>query len=168
MHADAFAEAFPLLSGRAYALAYRLIGSRCEAEEVAQEAMVRAYLKWGDLKPGCPEAWVCTVVTHLVVDRGRWLARRRRMWLPREFSPDTEAYAIQRLELRTALASLSRRQQEVAVLRWFEGISDEDAALTLGMSVGAVKQHAARACRRLRHVLRPVDDKGDDARVRAS
>lgn len=52
-----------------------------------------------------------------------------------------------------ALRTLSRRQQEVLVLRYYSDLSEADIATTLGMSRGAVKSHAHRGLAALRAAL---------------
>ncbi|MBV8984315.1 MAG: SigE family RNA polymerase sigma factor, partial [Acidimicrobiia bacterium] len=62
-----FEEAFDGLYGVAYRVAYRLTGERAEAEDVAQEALARAYSRWRRVD-GYAEAWVSKVSANLAVD----------------------------------------------------------------------------------------------------
>lgn len=68
---DGFAEAFDDLYACAYQQAYKLLGDRAEAEDLAQEACTRACLRWKRLDN--PQAWVAHVTTNLAFDRFRRL-----------------------------------------------------------------------------------------------
>ena len=63
-----------------------------------------------------------------------------------------EADAVQRLDVVRALRRLSRRQQEVVVLHYLEGLSDEDVSEMLGVTVSTVKTHLGRALSALRRL----------------
>lgn len=59
-----FDGAFPALFSSAYRVAFRILGSHEDAEDVAQEAVARSYVRWHRLA-GRPEPWVVTVSTNL-------------------------------------------------------------------------------------------------------
>jgi RNA polymerase sigma factor (sigma-70 family) len=63
------------------------------------------------------------------------------------------ASLVDHVELRRALAKLSKRQREVVVLRHLAGFSERETALALGCSNGTVKQHASRGLATLRDLL---------------
>jgi RNA polymerase sigma factor (sigma-70 family) len=150
-----FREAFPLLHVRAYQAAFRLLGDRAAAEDVAQEALTRAYTHWARLDER-REGWVVTTAVNIVLDG----FRRDRRW--RRFHADTAATLptsvddddqTQRLDLQRMLAALPRRQRRVAVLRYLEDRPVREVAELLGCSTGTVKRHAARAAATLRTAL---------------
>lgn len=155
--------AFAELHARAYATAYKLLGDRAEAEDVAQEALARAYLHWAKVSGYAP-AWVVRVSSNLAI--GSWRKRRRLVHEAdgRERERETDAVADgvgatstdlpDHLELRAALASLPGRQREVVVLRHLAGFSERETAQALGCSAGSVKQHSTRGLAALRHRLR--------------
>jgi len=148
-----FEDRFDALAAVAYRVAHRLLGDREDAEDVAQEALARAYARWPSVA-GHAEAWVARVATNLAI--GRYRTRRRRgVDLPpsgREGhgAGAADALAIDRLGLVDALRRLPRRQREVLVLRYLADLTEQDVADALGTSVGTVKQHAHRATTRLR------------------
>ena len=79
------AETFETLRGRLFGLAYRMLGSRAEAEDIVQEA----YVRWHQADRAAidsPEAWLVTVTTRLSLDRLRRLKTEREayvgQWLP--------------------------------------------------------------------------------------
>ena len=149
-----FEEAFEDLYARAYGVAYQLLGRRSEAEDVAQETLARAFVRWRKIR-GYAEAWVVRVAGNLAIDA--W--RRRRSAV--DTDADTERRGAtapgpdgQRVDLHRALDSLSRRQREVIVLRFLADLPEADVAKALGCSVGlgeAARQPGAR---------RPAHDDG--------
>jgi RNA polymerase sigma-70 factor (sigma-E family) len=155
-----FEEAFEDLYARAYGVAYQLLGRRSEAEDVAQETLARAYVRWRRVR-GYAEAWVVRVAGNLAIDAWR---RRQRIGA----DADTERRDVttpapdgQRIDLHRALESLPRRQREVIVLRFLADLPEADVAKALGCSVGSVKQHASRGLAALRTSM-VIDDTGDD------
>lgn len=147
---DDFDVLFPVLFRRAYQVAFHMLGSRVDAEDLAQEATARALARWRTVSFRQPEAWVAVVATHLALDVER---RRRRRWhllFSRDPSADGDALAMVRMALCDGLRSLPVRQREVVILRYVMDLSQEEVASELGISAGAVKQHAARGCAHLR------------------
>ena len=142
---------FGELARLAYQVGYRLVGDRHDAEDLAQETMTRAYLRWPKVR-GHAEAWVVRTTTNLVI--GRWRRRRRPLARAAE-SPGSDHGLADRLALTEALAALPRRQREVAVLRYLGDLSVEQTADALGCTVGTVKQHSARALVTLRAAVEP-------------
>jgi RNA polymerase sigma factor (sigma-70 family) len=144
---DDFVAAFPALSAAAYGVAYRLLGDREDARDVAQEALVRAYVRWRRVSQlALPPAWVAKVSGNLAIDV---LRRRSRRALLQEPCGAAEASADDRLDLQQALMALPRRQREVVLLRYVAGFTEPEVATALRCSVGTVKQHAARGRRAL-------------------
>jgi len=69
-----FEEAFEDLYTRAYGVAYQLLGRRSESEDVAQETLARAFVRWRRIR-GYAEAWVVRVAGNLAIDA--WRRRQR-------------------------------------------------------------------------------------------
>lgn len=150
-----FAAAFPALFAAAYRVGFRLLGNREEAADVAQEACARACVRWRRLERiGDPTPWVIRVAGNLAIDR--W---RRRRTLANQPLPIAAATTTpDRVDLHRALDTLTSRQREVVVLRYFADLSEATVAATLGCSIGTVKQHASRALAALRVALTPRDE----------
>src|SRR5262245_54200161 len=79
------AATFEALRGRLFGLAYRMLGSRADAEDLVQEA----YVRWHQAQQSSienPEAWLVTTTTRLAIDRLRRLKTEREAyvgpWLP--------------------------------------------------------------------------------------
>ncbi|MEZ5140224.1 MAG: sigma-70 family RNA polymerase sigma factor [Acidimicrobiales bacterium] len=160
MTADAdFDAAFADLARLAHRVAYRLLGRRAEAEDVAQEALTRAYARWRRVR-GHAEPWVARVAANLALDRLRAHDRSRRADVEVADAPaagDAGRAAVDRVELARLLASLPRRQREVVVLRYLADRSEADVARELGTSVGTVKRHAHRGLAALREAWTALD-----------
>ncbi|HEY5335471.1 MAG TPA: sigma-70 family RNA polymerase sigma factor [Mycobacteriales bacterium] len=155
---EAFDAAFERLRRRAYRVAYRLLGDDADAQEIAAEALARAYSRWRTVADHA-EPWVVTVATNLALDRGRrdTRARRHRAELAEPVG-SLDRYAEERLDLQQALRALPQRQREVVALRFLADWSAEDVAFALGLSVGTVKSHTSRGLQRLRTlVVQEVD-----------
>jgi RNA polymerase sigma factor (sigma-70 family) len=154
-----FEDAFPALYRRAYQAAFRLTGDRTASEDLAQEALTRAYARWSQLDER-REGWVVTTVVRLAI--GRWRKDLRRGEPAGRVDPAMDALVSERLDLVRLLAALPRRQREVAVLRYLEDRSEREVAATLGCSVGSVKRHASRAVTALRTVLDATAEPGPE------
>jgi RNA polymerase sigma-70 factor (sigma-E family) len=142
-----FDEAFGELYRAAYRVAFRLLGDRTEAEDVAQEALARTYVRWRTVEPYAA-AWACRVATNVAIDRTRRTKRLSGDDVPERGASD--AFAEDRLDLQRALGDLPKRQREVVVLRYVADQPEDAVAAALGVSVGTVKTHASRGLTALR------------------
>jgi RNA polymerase sigma-70 factor (sigma-E family) len=128
------------------------------AEELVQDAFVSLHRRWSSLAdPAAAHGYLRTTVVNNArsVLRHRGVEERYRQPGPPEPSGPEER-AVQSTEdarVMAALRSLSRRQQEVLVLRYYADLSEQEIADTLGMSRGAVKSHAHRGIAALREAL---------------
>ncbi len=154
-HSDpsGFDDRFQHLAVLADRVAYRILGDRQEAEDVTQEVLAKAFVRWHRISPHA-EAWVCRVAANQalgVVRRRRTASRStggdgRRPAPPEVLDPA----AADRMELVALLRRLPRRQREVLVLRYLADLSEADVADRMGISRGSVKRHVHRATRALR------------------
>lgn len=154
---------------RVLGYAARLLGGdRAEAEDVAQEAMLRLWRIAPEWRAGEAQVstWLYRVVTNLCTDRQRSQRRRAKPMgddLPdlEDDAPDPAARmdSTARLDaLTAALATLPDRQREAVVLRHIEGLSNPDIALILGVGVEAVESLTARGKRALAAALQGKRD----------
>ena len=150
--ADGFEEAFDRLFPRAFRLARRMLGDVAMAEDVAAEALARAYAQWPRVSglPYC-DAWVLRVATNLAIDQ----VRRHPAQVQCPASADTEELVTLRLALAAALVALPRRQRQVVTLRYLGELSEPEVAAALGISCGSVKTHVHRGLAALRARLGP-------------
>jgi RNA polymerase sigma-70 factor (sigma-E family) len=152
--ADEFTAAYAELRGAAYRAAYRLLGDRGAAEDIAAEALTRAYARWASVGDHALP-WVIKVAGNLALDLGRRRARdsARKVLIDRA-NPDPQLE--ERLDLHRALAALPRRQREVVVLRFLGDFSEQATADALGIDPGTVKSHCSRALSKLRQTVERV------------
>jgi RNA polymerase sigma-70 factor (ECF subfamily) len=147
---------------RAFSHAARVLGDRAEAEDVAQEAMLRLWRAaetWDAGGAAEPATWLYRVVANLCTDR----LRRRQPQAPAEAAgslPDPAPSAEARLQARdrlsaldAALARLPERQRQAVVLRHIEGVSNPEIAAILDIGVEAVESLTARGKRALTAAL---------------
>lgn len=137
-------------------------GDRWLAEELAQEALIRACDHW-DARVAqleSPLAWTFRVGANLANSHFRRIRAERRArarhGVCREQTQDL-ADAADALAVRSALAALTPQQREVVVMRYFLGLSAAEVGAATKMSAGAVRVLAHRAVNALRAVL-DVDD----------
>lgn len=141
---DAFRELYP----RAVGLAYRMLGNRAAAEDVAAETMARALLRWERLDRERLPGWVLKVAANQAID----VLRRKGRTLEPGVIHLEDATTV-RLALAEALRKLPRRQREAIVLRFLSDLSEADTANALGIAPGSVKQHVHRGLASLRQEL---------------
>ena len=142
-----------------------LTGDEHLAQDVVQDAMVRAHGRWSSIRDmDSPGAYVRRMVTNQYLS---W----RRAWQVRSIvavddavlharapaGGDAAQGVVDRDALWARLGALPRKQRAVLVLRYYEGLSDAEIAETLGSSTSTVRSHASRALATLRvdaHTLR--------------
>jgi RNA polymerase sigma-70 factor (ECF subfamily) len=155
--ATAFEELVITYQHRVFGVALRMLGNAAEAEEVAQEAFVRAHRALGDFRGDAKlSTWLYAITSRLCLNRlasgERRLARQGEDTLLRlsDAAPRPDA-ALERRELETALgraiADLAEDGRIVVVLRDLEGLSYEEIAQVLELPLGTVRSrlHRARA-----------------------
>jgi RNA polymerase sigma-70 factor (ECF subfamily) len=138
-----------------FTVAYELLSSVADAEDVVQET----YLRWLQRDPGVevtnPRAYLCQIATRLSLNRLRTLARRREdyvgPWLPEplltvpDVADDVVLAESVSLALMVVLESLGPRERAVFLLREVFGYEHAEIADALGMTAVAVRQTAHRA-----------------------
>ena len=141
---------------RVIGYAARLLKDRAEAEDVAQEAMMRLWKIAPDWRTGEAKVttWLYRIVTNLCTDR---LRKKRGTGLdeiaePEDEKPSQDAVLMHKQRvaaLDAALNTLPQRQKEAVVLRHIEGLSNPDIAQILDIGVEAVESLTARGKRAL-------------------
>jgi RNA polymerase sigma-70 factor (sigma-E family) len=126
-------------------VAYLIVGSQEQAEEIVQEAFVRLHGRWSRVIS--PRSYLRTSV----VNGCRDAIRRRARWRRREAALVTPSTSTDEPdELFDALARLNPRQRAVVVLRFYEGLQEAEIAEAVGMKVGTVKSTIHRSIELLR------------------
>lgn len=144
------AEEFPRLVG---ALGL-YVGDEAVAEELAQEALLRACRRWERVsRLQSPGGWTWRVARNLATShlRRRQAERRARARMsPREPASETPADTADAHAVRRAVSRLPERQRQVLVLRYFLDWSVEATAAEIGVSADAVRSLTRRAIAALR------------------
>lgn len=137
---------------RVFRYAYRMLGNRSDAEDVAAETFLRVLRRAADLRAdGAFKTWVFRIARNLCIDRMR---QQKLMELP----PDAaygggEERTTLRLAVHAALAELSMEYRDPLVLCDLEDLSAKEAADVLRISVPALKSRLYRGRRALREKL---------------
>lgn len=153
---------------RLYRFAFRLAGSRPEAEDLFQDVLVKAFARLDDLlhvrEPG---PWLCRVMYNHFIDNRRRFARARLFTvsesqlpgeslesLPGHLDPQRDAERLDNImRLDRALGQLSEAHRLVVLLHDSEGYKLEEIHQITGDPVGTIKSRLHRARARLRDIL---------------
>ncbi|RPI28807.1 MAG: sigma-70 family RNA polymerase sigma factor [Acidobacteria bacterium] len=153
---EAFEQLYRLHVGRINAICRRMLGDPRWAEDVVQDAFVRAWLMLAGFRhESCFGSWLYRLTVNAVLLELRSTKRRRARVMPcediteldhRQESPAPD----QALDLETAIAGLPEKARLVFVLHEVEGYQHDEIAEMLGTAVGTCKAQLHRA----RHLLR--------------
>lgn len=146
---------------RAHAVACRICGSASDAEDIAQEAFTRIWLRAATWRADKAKfvSWFFRILTNVAIDR----ARQRKDsssavaldTIPDE-APTADVMVANRQTVRrvqAAVAALPERQRIVLTLCYFEGFSNQQAAEILGLHIKALEGLLVRARRTLKDEL---------------
>ena len=158
---DAFEMIIRSSSRNLFAIAYGILQSREEAEDVVQDTLVKAWKsRWRVRDPEKFPAWISTIARH----HARDLARRRR---PEPLPPDFEssetveaktgtATVDRDSEVQAALSALPELHRMAVTLRYFEELDYATIEQMLGLTNGALRGILGRALGVLRRRLKPA------------
>jgi RNA polymerase sigma-70 factor, ECF subfamily len=147
---------------RVFRLAYLMLGSADEAEDIAQEAFIRAHAALARFDVERPVGpWLLSIAANLARNRhrsiGRYLALLRRAFAGEpaiEESPGAQvAAAWESQTLWQALGRLRPPDREVIYLRYFLDLSEAETAAALQIAAGTAKSRLRRALARLRVIV---------------
>jgi len=150
--------------GIAFRTAYVITGSAADAEEVVQDAFVKAYRARGRFRSGAPfRPWLLAIVANEARNRRRASGRRARLTLQLAeerpsggAAPSPEVALLareERAELLAAVDRLGEEQRAAIACRYFLGLSEKETAAVLGCRPGTVKSRLSRALARLEEEL---------------
>jgi RNA polymerase sigma-70 factor (ECF subfamily) len=155
---DAYGTLIDTYQTVALKTAYVFTGSAADAEEVVQDAFIKAFRRLGGFRRGAPfRPWFLAIVANEARDRWRALARRKTVPFDvegvavatRDAAPPL-AEVERRDELAVALRELSAADRDIIACRFFLDLSEADTATVLGIRRGTVKSRITRALERLR------------------
>ena len=162
---DALGVLYDRYSGVAFALAYRVLGDRGQAEDIVQEAYLSVWRRAStfDANRGNVKGWLMSIVHNACIDRRRGRFRHQQ----NEVAIDDVAYrlagddvwedvsrTIDREQVRQALVELSPEQRQTLELAYFGGLTQSEIAEKTGEPLGTVKSRARLGLRRMERMLR--------------
>ena len=148
----------------AEAYAFRRVGDREDARDLAQDAFVRAFHAMPRFRPGAPFLpWFLTILDRLCASHLRSARRHAALDEVPEPATDGRMESLdRRLDLERGLAGLPEGQRRVVVLKHLEGLAHHEVAERLSIPAGTAMSRLHTAMRRLRRLLA-----GDPAPPRA-
>lgn len=158
----AWAALVQLHQAPVFHLAYLILGNEHDAEDVAQDAFIRAFHaldRFDETRPLRP--WLLKIARNLAYNRRRSLRRywngMNRLWNKQpQTAPDPHEQTQQQAQadqLWQAVRRLKQQDQDVIYLRYFLELPTAETADTLGLAEGTVKSRLARALDRLKQVV---------------
>lgn len=159
-------DAFEILMNKyrkeIYRLAYRMVGNHHDADDVAQETFVKAFLSMKKFRGSSSfKTWIYSIAINSARDVSARQGRARRVELPlmegaSEVMKDSRAgeYDVSAQELIASTVNhLPERQREVLVLKVFHGMKHSEIARALGITTGAAKANLFHAIKCLKSKL---------------
>lgn len=158
---NAYAELVRRYQQVAVRVAYLVSGSEADAEDIVQDAFVKAYATLGRFELGRPWGpWLLRIVRNEALNRRRRSGRQTRLALRMaidpvsgDAAPSPEAAVVageEQRRLLRAVESLPTKQRDVIVCRYFLELSEDETGRSLGIATGTVKSRAARALKAIR------------------
>jgi RNA polymerase sigma factor (sigma-70 family) len=156
---SAFEDFFAAEHERLFKALYMLTGNRDEADDLAQEALLRAYERWDRVGTmDSPAGYVYRTALNLHRNRVRGLVVRARRVFAAIPEEDLSGPLAASQDVRAALAALPRAQREALVLVDWLGLGSEEAGQVLGIDASSVRGRLHRAHATLREHLGGRDE----------
>jgi RNA polymerase sigma-70 factor (ECF subfamily) len=149
-------------AGRLYAVAYRMLGNRADAEDAVQRALLKCFAARDSYSPRwAVSTWLYRALTNVCIDE----LRRRRVRDESDLDVETAAEqgprarvarqpTIERLDVTRALATVPREARVLLALHYVDGLGYGELAKIRGISVNTVKSQLRRGKAILRDALR--------------
>jgi RNA polymerase sigma-70 factor (ECF subfamily) len=179
--AAAFEELVLRYQNRLLMVLEHLVSDREQAQDLAQEVFLRVFRSRKRYEPAAKfSTWLFTIANNVASNARRSRAHRREVGVPEGNGQDTSPLSLDQLAkaasgfmparmldkaeqsemVRHAVAALSERQRMALLLSKFEGMSYQDIAETMGLSVQAIKSLLSRARVNLKEILTPYVEQG--------
>lgn len=174
---EAFATVVQDYQGMVYNLAYRFLGEKGEAEDLAQEVFLKVYKSLKSFKgKSTLKTWIYRITSNMALNRIKFLQRRHRhgqvnlegdgredRLAPIDTLSDSQPDPLKRVHasdiserLQAALDELSPEQRAVVILRDIEGFTYDHIAETLDLNLGTVKSRLARGRMNIQELMRDL------------
>ena len=142
MDAATFTRAAEGYAGRLYAVAYRMLGHRADAEDTVQRALLKCFAARASYSPRwAVSTWLYRALANVCIDE---LRRRRRAVLPAVEPGRARERPVERVDLLRALERVPREARLLLALHFVDGLSHRELAAIRGISVNTVKSQLAR------------------------
>ena len=179
--AAAFTELGERYKNRLLTVLEHLVGNREQAEDLSQEVFLRVFRASHRYEPGAKfSTWLFTIANNVASNALRSRSRRREVGVPEGNGSDSAPLQLDQLAkaasgamptraldkaeqaqmVRQAVAALNERQRMALLLAKFEGMSYQDIAQTMDLSVQAIKSLLSRARVNLKEILTPYVEQG--------
>jgi RNA polymerase sigma-70 factor (ECF subfamily) len=179
--AAAFEELVRRYRDRLLTVLEHLVGHREQAEDLAQDVFVRVFKARERYEPEAKfSTWLFTIANNVASNALRSRSRRREVGVPEGNGADSSPLALDQLAkaasgfmptraldkaeqaemVRHAVGALNERQRMALLLAKFEGMSYQDIAQSMGLSVQAIKSLLSRARVNLKEILTPYVERG--------
>ena len=159
VEASRFEEFFLAQHERLFQALYLLTGDRYEADDLAQEALLRAYERWDRVAAmDSPDGYVFRTALNLHRSRLRSLLVRARRVFAAVPAEDLSGPVTASQDVRRALARLPRGQREALILVEWLGLGSEEAGRVLGIDASSVRGRLHRGRASLRDLLGDRDE----------
>jgi RNA polymerase sigma-70 factor (ECF subfamily) len=147
-------------AGRLYAVAYRMLGHRADAEDAVQRALLKCFAARASYSPRwAVSTWLYRALANVCIDE----LRRRRVRTDADLRPDPESRAsIERVDLTRALDTVPREARVLLALHYVDGLGYGELAKIRGISVNTVKSQLRRGKAILRKALEAGGHDGSD------
>jgi RNA polymerase sigma-70 factor (ECF subfamily) len=161
---DAYERIVETYQGIAFRVAYLVCGDAAEAEDAAQDGLMKAFRALPRFRPGAPlRPWLLQIVANEARNRRRSAGRRATLALraaaetrPGDAAPSPEAAVLgaeQHDELIAAVNGLREEERLVVACRYFLELSETETAAALDLRPGTVKSRLSRALDHLRTTM---------------
>jgi len=170
---QAFTELMRRYQQRVYWVARRIVGSHDEADDVVQEAFVKAYLALGDFRGDSSFfTWLYRIAVNLSLNAVR---KRQVMNYLHESellsrilpSSDDPGRDVEQQETESALeravARLPEKQKAVFVMRYYDEMTYEEIGRVLKTSIGGLKANYFHALRKVQEYMRNENERGEES-----
>lgn len=137
-------------------LCYMQLQDQALAEDAVQETFLKAYRSLDSFRGACSEkTWLTRIAINTCRDmrRSGWFRRVDRHITPEDLPETGDSFQEADEEITLALMNLSRRCREIVLLRYYQQMSIEEVAETLGVSASTVSTQLNRARKKLRVLL---------------
>jgi RNA polymerase sigma-70 factor (ECF subfamily) len=137
-----FARVAEEYAGRLYAVAFRMLGHRADAEDAVQRALTKCFAARASYSPRwAVSTWLYRALSNVCIDE---LRRRRPTETLDDRTVGTPAGGTERLDLTRALDAVPREARLLLALHYVDGLSYRELAAVRGISVNTVKSQLAR------------------------